>query len=65
MMRHEPQGLARWANTDPSLHCNVLPPVHRGLTWRSVYIYLLKVRDYDAAELMRRLNEREDGDGGQ
>jgi hypothetical protein len=55
-MRHEPQGLERYANTDPSLHFNRLPRGHRGPTWQSVWIYLLKAGDEEAAQLVRDQN---------
>jgi hypothetical protein len=55
-MRREPQGLEKYANTDPSLHFNRLPRAHRGLTWQSVWIYLLKTGDEEAAQLVRDQN---------
>jgi hypothetical protein len=61
-MRHEPQGLERWANTDPSLHFNTIDPQPSG-RWVGVWIYLLRVRNYEAAAMVRRVNRREDGNG--
>jgi hypothetical protein len=66
-MRHEPTGLDRWANIDPSLHYNRIDPQPSG-RWVGVWIYLLKVRDYEAAEMVRRSNQpaprRRKGDDG-
>lgn len=54
-MKNYETGL-EYANTDPSLHCNTLPRGHRGPTWQSVWIYLLRMDDKDAAQLVRDLN---------
>jgi hypothetical protein len=48
-------GLERWANTDPSLHYNRIDP-QPSRRWVGVWIYLLKVRDYEAAAMVRRVN---------
>lgn len=45
----------RWANTDRSLHFNHHEP-RPGMDWRGVYIYCLKMYDYDAAELIKIRN---------
>ena len=54
-----------YANTDPSLHYNHNEP-SPAMNWKSVYIYLLKVYDYDSAELVKSRNmisdECSDGD---
>ena len=55
-MRREPQGLEKYANTDPSLHCNTVPRWHRGPTWQSVWIYLLRTGDEESAQLVRDQN---------
>jgi hypothetical protein len=60
-MRHEPTGLDRWANADPSLHCNRIDPQPDG-RWYDEWIQLLKVRDYEAAERVRRVSGGEEGD---
>jgi hypothetical protein len=56
-MRYEPEGLARWANTDPSLHVNVIHEADRSV-WKSQYVELLKAGDYDAARQLRRVHDR-------
>lgn len=56
-MRYEPQGLERYANTDPSLHFNTIPRGSRGPMWQGAYIYCLTVGSYDAAELIRLRND--------
>jgi hypothetical protein len=52
-MRHEAQGLERWANTDPSLHYNAIGPQPSG-RWVGVWIYLLRVGDYEAAAMVKQ-----------
>lgn len=54
-MRYEPQGLERWASTDPSLHYNTVEKVDG--SWRNEYLGLLKVRDYEAAHGLRLRND--------
>lgn len=55
-MRHEPAGLDRWANTDPSLHCNTVERVDD--SWRNEYLALLLKGDYDAAHGLRLRSDR-------
>lgn len=47
----------RWANTDPSMHFNG-PNVRREHvpSWHGAHIYCLKMRDDEAAELIRSRN---------
>lgn len=54
-MRNYETGLD-YANNDPSLHFNTLPRGHRGPTWQSVWIYLLKAGDEESAQLVRDQN---------
>lgn len=53
-MRNSATGLD-YANTDPSLHYNHSGPKTEA-DWRRVYNYLLKVYDYDSAELVKMRN---------
>lgn len=66
MSYREKQGLDRYANTDPSLHYNHSEPKSDKPDWRAEYIRLLKIRDYDAAEVLKSKNmvsdECSDGD---
>lgn len=55
-MRYEPQGLDRYANTDPSLHYNRIDLRPKGPMWQSVWIYLLKTGDEDAARIVKDQN---------
>lgn len=55
-MRYEPRGLARWANTDASLHCNGPVVRSRWPRWRGAQDWCLKHCDYDAAELIASRN---------
>jgi hypothetical protein len=57
MFRSEPTGLDRYANTDPSLHFN--SPDVKASGWLSVYLYLYHKMDYDAAHLIRTLNDED------
>lgn len=54
-MRHEPQGLERWANTDPSMHCNTIPKA--GPDWRNEYLKLLIGGDHEGARALRVRND--------
>ncbi len=47
--------LERYANTDPSLHFST-PEPQPDMRWRGAWIYLLKVRDYESAGLVRNAN---------
>ena len=55
-MRYEPQGLERWANTDPSLHFNRIEPRQDGPTWQSIMICCLKAGDAPSADLIFKQN---------
>lgn len=57
-MRNSTTGLD-YANTDPSLHYNHSEPKSEA-DWRRVYNYLLKVYDYDSAELVKIRNMKSD-----
>ena len=46
----------KYANTDPSLHYNRIEQRASGPTWQGVWIYLLRIEDYDSAQLVRDLN---------
>lgn len=54
-MKPEPQGLERWANTDPSLHCNIIEP--SGPDWRNEYMKLLIEKDHEGAHKLRVQND--------
>lgn len=45
-----------YANTDPSLHYNRIAKRASGPTWQGIWIYLLKIEDYESAQLVRDLN---------
>ena len=46
----------QWANTDPALDFNGATPRSTWPRWRNVYDYLLKVYDYEAAEIVKIRN---------
>lgn len=54
-MRYEPQGLDRWANTDPARHFN--QPEPRKPDWRDEYLEFIKREDYDTAHELRLRND--------
>lgn len=54
-MRHERQGLERWANTDPSMHCNTIQQADD--SWRNEYLALLMDHDYEGAHQIRLRND--------
>jgi hypothetical protein len=58
---YQKQGLERWANTDASLHCNRIDP-QPSRRWVGVWIYLLRVGDYEAAAMVRQVSGGEEGD---
>lgn len=45
-----------YANTDPSLHFNRIEPRSKGPMWQSIWIYLLKTGDEDAAQVVYDMN---------
>ena len=59
MTFREPQGLARWANTDPSLHCNGVTD-SRGAKWVRAWICCLNTGDQEAAALIFTRNNQSD-----
>jgi hypothetical protein len=59
MSFREPQGLDKYARFDP-FDTRVRASQHRHEpTWRGIYIYLLRVSDYESAHLIRLLNDHD------